>query len=208
MSVYIHPTALVDSDQIGDGTRIWAYAHILGGARIGRECNIGDHCFVEGGVAIGDCVTIKNGNMIWEGVTLEDGVFVGPHVFFTNDRYPRSQRYFGSLSRFRHKEGWLTPTRVRRGASLGAGAVVVPGVTIGEFALVAAGAVVTRDVPAYALVMGNPARQRGWVCRCGLPLRFDGHEAVCADCGERYREIPAEETSERVLLALSSVEAH
>jgi UDP-2-acetamido-3-amino-2,3-dideoxy-glucuronate N-acetyltransferase len=144
---------------------------------------------VEGGVSVGDYVTIKPGNMLWEGVTLEDGVFVGANVLFTNDRYPRSARYPAIHRPPPRKEDWLVPTLVRRGASLGAGAVVVPGVTIGEFALVAAGAVVTKDVPAYGLVKGNPARLGGWVCQCAHPLAVSNAVAVCAECGCRYQEV-------------------
>lgn len=186
--VFIHPTALVETENIGDGTRVWAYVHIMSGACIGENCNVGDHCFIEQGVIIGNQVTIKNGNMIWEGVTIEDGVFVGPHVFFTNDLYPRSQRSTHTHQRYATKDGWLVHTLVRRGASLGAGAIILGGVTVGEYALVAAGAVVTKDVPPHALVKGNPARQSGWVCQCGLPLRLEGGTAVCGECGLGFRE--------------------
>lgn len=148
--VFVHPTALVETDDIGEGTRVWAYAHLMVGAQVGKHCNIGDLCFIESGSRIGDGVTLKNGNMVWEGVTLEDGVFVGPHAFFTNDRYPRSARLREAQTEHNDRS-WLVPTYVGRGASLGAGAVILPGVTIGEYAMVGAGAVVTRDVPAHAL---------------------------------------------------------
>jgi acetyltransferase-like isoleucine patch superfamily enzyme len=154
-------------------------------ASIGANCNVGDHCFIESGAVVGDNVTIKNGNMIWEGVTLEDGVFVGPHAFFTNDLYPRSSRIPQAGERYRD-HGWLSPTLVRKGASIGAGAVILAGVTIGEFAMVGAGAVVTRDVSAYALVFGSPARVQGWVCQCGQPLAFREGTAVCGDCGLHF----------------------
>lgn len=183
--VFVHPHAMCETDQVGEGTRIWAYAHILKGAVIGTHCNIGDHCFVEGGAVIGSYVTIKNGNMIWEGVTLEDGVFVGPHVFFTNDLYPRSPRYPLTGQRY-HDKSWLTPTLVQHGASLGAAAVLIAGITVGSFALVGSGAVVTRDVPAHGLMLGNPATRVGWVCICGRPLVFNAGQATCS-CGEQFR---------------------
>ena len=180
-----HPSALVETDAIGEGTRIWAFAHVMAGATIGARCNIGDHCFVESGASIGDGCVVKNGNMLWEGVRLDDGVFVGPHVFFTNDRYPRSRELPEASSRYALKKNWLATTRVGRGASLGAGAVIVATVTIGEFAMVGAGAVVTADVPAHALVLGNPARPRGWICRCGRPLRWRASRARC-ECSLRW----------------------
>ncbi len=183
--VYVHPTALVESQQIGDGTRVWAFAHVMKDAAIGMACNIGDHCFVESGAHIGNYVTVKNGNMIWEGITLEDGVFVGPRVFFINDMYPRSARY-DVVNRRSHKDDWLVSTHVQEGASLGAAAVILGGVTIGAFAMVAAGAVVTSDVPPHALMRGTPARRHGWVCLCGLPLSIDtGSDARCA-CDKTY----------------------
>ena len=181
---YAHPTALVECDTIGENTRIWAFCHILEGAEIGMECNIGDHCFIEGGARIGNRVTIKNSNMLWDGITLEDGVFVGPHVFFTNDLYPRSPRLPEASYRY-HERGWHSSTLVRHGASLGAAAVILAGVTIGEYSMVGAGAIVTRDVPAYSLVIGNPARHAGWVCQCGLRLSFVNAYAAC-ECERRY----------------------
>ena len=183
MSSYliIHPTAICDSQDIGEGTRVWAFAHVLDGAVIGRECNIGDSVFVEGGARVGNHVTVKNHVMIWEGVTIADDVFVGPGVIFTNDRYPRSRHIPQAHQRYRHKKDWLSHTRVERGATIGAGAIILPGVTIGAFACVAAGAVVTRDVAAGRVVVGNPARDAGAVCVCGMPL----HGAVtCGVCGQ------------------------
>jgi len=187
-NVFVHPTAQVETVDVGEGTRIWAFAHVLPGAHVGKDCNIGDHCFIEGGARVGDNATVKNGNMLWEGVTLEEGVFVGPHVFFTNDLYPRSQRLPEVRNRYASKESWLVPTLVRRGASLGAGAVILAGVTVGELAMVAAGAVVTKDVPPHALVVGAPARARGWVCQCGRPLRFRHGDSTCQSCGAHFRE--------------------
>jgi len=184
---FIHPQALVETEEVGEHTRVWAFSHIMAGARIGKDCNIGEHCFIESGAIVGDDVTIKNGNMLWEGVTLEDGVFVGPHVFFTNDLYPRSARLPEARQRYRDKRNWLRTTLIKRGASLGAGAVILAGVTVGEYALVGAGACLTKDVPPYGLALGAPAEVRGWVCRCGQPLRFRGRAARCTECGRRFR---------------------
>jgi UDP-2-acetamido-3-amino-2,3-dideoxy-glucuronate N-acetyltransferase len=185
--VTVHPTALVETDRLGGGTRVWAFTHVASGATVGRDCNIGSHCYLESGVVVGDAVTIKNGNHLWAGVTLDDGVFVGPGVVFTNDRFPRSPRLGVTGSRYASPESWLVPTRVRRGATIGAGAVIVAGVTIGAFAFVAAAALVTSDVPAHALVMGRPARQVGWACLCARRLApsRDGKWA-CPECGRRY----------------------
>lgn len=150
---YRHPDSRVEAVDVGPRTRIWAFAHVLAGAKIGADCNICDHTFIEGGAIVGDRVTLKCGVQLWTGVTLEDDVFVGPNVTFTNDSFPRSRR---RPERFR-------ATRVRRGASIGANATILPGVTIGPSAMVGAGAVVTRDVPPYAIAFGNPARVTGYV---------------------------------------------
>ena len=148
-----HPTALVESPHIGRGTRVWANAHVLPRARIGRDCNICDGVFIENDVVVGDRVTIKCGVQLWDGITLEDDVFVGPNATFTNDPFPRSRRPPSEFSR----------TLVRKGASIGANATILPGLTVGVEALVGAGAVVTRDVPRNARVLGNPARIVGYV---------------------------------------------
>lgn len=143
----MHPQALVESDDIGAGTRIWAFAHVMSGARIGRDCNVCDHTYVEGGVVVGDRVTIKSGVYLWEGMVVEDDVFLGPHATFTNDRYPRS------------RQPWTCERiTIRNGATIGAGAVLLPGVEIGARAMVGAGAVVVRDVEPDVVVVGNPAR--------------------------------------------------
>jgi UDP-2-acetamido-3-amino-2,3-dideoxy-glucuronate N-acetyltransferase len=192
----IHPTALVETGEVGAGTSIWAFCHVMAGAVIGRDCNVGDHCYIEGGARVGDGVTIKNGCMLWEGVTIEDEAFVGPGVVFTNDLRPRSPRAAHARSRYAG-DGWLARTVVREGASIGAGAVILPGLSIGRHALVAAGAVVTRGVPDHGLVTGNPARLAGWACRCGATLAVDDGRAGCAACGAAY-EIVADALREAI----------
>jgi UDP-2-acetamido-3-amino-2,3-dideoxy-glucuronate N-acetyltransferase len=166
---YAHPTAEVSPDAtVGVGTRIWRQAHIREFAHIGEACNVGKGVYIDAHVRIGSHVKIQNHVSIFEGVRLEDGVFIGPHVCFTNDLAPRAITPDGRL---KGADDWeITPTLVKYGASIGAGAVIVCGITIGEFALVGAGAVVTKDVPAHALVFGNPARQHGYVCRCARRL--------------------------------------
>lgn len=149
---YIHPQGICGSSNVGDGTTIWAFTHVLPGAVIGRNVNLNDHVFVENDVIVGDRVTVKSGVQLWDGIRLQDDVFVGPNVTFTNDRLPRSKQY---------PESFLE-TVVEQKASIGGGAVILPGVRIGQSAMVGAGAVVTRDVPAYAIVVGNPARIIGY----------------------------------------------
>jgi len=146
---FCHPEAIVETGQVGAGTRIWAFAHVLEGARIGSDCNICDHVFIENEVVLGDRVTVKSGVQVWDGVTLEDDVFIGPNATFTNDPAPRSRQ--------RSSAPWPALT-VRRGASIGANATLLPGITVGQYAMVGAGAVVTRSVPPHAVVVGNPAR--------------------------------------------------
>lgn len=166
----IHPTAEVSPQaRVGPNTRVWHYAHIREDAEIGDECVIGRNVYVEDGVVIGNRVKLQNNVSVYRGVTLEDGVFVGPHATFTNDLYPRAINPDGTLKGL---DDWsVTATRVCRGAAIGAGAVIVCGTTIGPFALVGAGAVVARDVPAHGLVVGNPARLIGHVCACARRLR-------------------------------------
>ncbi len=153
MTSMIHPEALCETSSIGERTRVWAFAHILPGAAIGADCNICDHVFIENDVVIGDRVTVKCGVQIWDGLRIDDDVFIGPNATFTNDPFPRSNRHLSEYPR----------THIRRGASIGANATVLPGVTIGEHAMIGAGAVVTRSVPPNAIVRGNPARIVGYV---------------------------------------------
>lgn len=152
MNFFVHPQGICESRSVGDGTRVWAFAHVLPGAQIGSDCNICDHVFVENDVVVGDRVTIKCGVQLWDGIRLANDVFVGPNVTFSNDRFPRSKQYPDEFLR----------TVVAEGASLGAGAVILPGIRIGRNAMVGAGAVVTKDVPANAIVVGNPARITGY----------------------------------------------
>jgi acetyltransferase-like isoleucine patch superfamily enzyme len=168
---FIHPLALVeDGAVIGAGTRIWAFAHVLPGAVIGADCNICDHTFIEGKVRLGDRVTIKSGVYLWDGLVVEDEVFIGPCAAFTNDLRPRSKRY-----------PEVFPTTVLgQGCSIGANATILPGLHVGKWAMIGAGAVVTRDVPDQALMVGSPARQSGWVCRCGRRIvEVNGSDCRC-----------------------------
>ena len=174
--VFVHPNGLCESTEVGDGTRVWAFAHVLAGATVGRDCNICDGAFVEGGAVLGDNVTVKNNVLVFDGVTCENDVFLGPNAVFTNDLRPRAHRKLG-------RDGFV-PTLVREGASLGAGVVVVCGIAVGANSFAAAGSVLTRDVPAHAFVAGNPARQKGWVCRCAARL---DEGLRCPDCGTRHR---------------------
>ena len=180
----IHPNALVESEDIGEGTCIWAFAHVMKGVRIGKNSSIGDHAFLETGSIVGNNVTVKNQVCIWEGVEIQDDVFVGPRVTFTNDRFPRSPRMDQAKTRYASRDNWLCKTQVLRGCSIGAGVVICPGVELGMYSVVAAGAVVTKSVPPFALVMGNPARRVRDVCTCGEPLGGDWKSSTCARCGE------------------------
>jgi len=181
----IHPTAEVEEGaHIGDGTRIWHHAHVRSGASIGANCILGYGVYVDAGVHIGDNCKLQNRVSVYHGVTIEDGVFVGPHVAFTNDKHPRAIRADGSLST---DDDWtVSPTLVRAGASIGAGAVILPGVTLGRWCLVGAGAVVSRDVPDHGLVTGNPARLAGYACKCGHTLQPKGKAWVCGNCAATY----------------------
>ena len=173
---FVHPQALVETESVGEGTRIWAFAHVMKGSVVGRDCNICDHAFIESNVTIGNAVTIKNGVAVWDGVSLGDHVFVGPNAVFTNDLNPRAV-----VKKTREQ---LVATDVSEGATIGANATVVCGVRIGRYAFIGAGTVVIRDVPPHAMVVGNPARQIGFMCECGerLPASL-----VCA-CGRRFEQ--------------------
>jgi UDP-2-acetamido-3-amino-2,3-dideoxy-glucuronate N-acetyltransferase len=187
---YVHPTAVIDPGcEIGQGTRIWHFSHIMTDAKIGERCNLGQNVMIASGVVLGNNVKIQNNVSIYTGVALEDDVFCGPSMVFTNVINPRSH----VVRRHHYK-----PTLVKRGASLGANSTIICGTTIGRYAFVAAGAVVTHDVEDYALVVGVPARKVGWVCCCGVRLASGTGTKLCAECNRRYRvdkacvEIPAD----------------
>lgn len=180
---FVHASALCESQHIGSGTRIWAFSHVLDRARIGSRCNIGEHCYIESGANIGDRVVVKNGVQVWDGVTIDDEAFIGPAVCFTNDMTPRSRGLTQAMSRYSHPENWRLSTRIERGASIGAGAVILPGLTIGAYAMIGAGSVVNRDVPPHRLVAGNPARAIGWVCACGGRLTDN---LLCTICERSF----------------------
>ena len=175
MKYFKHKTALVGKKaKIGEKTRVWAFTNIQDGATIGAGCNICDGCFVESGVTIGNYVTLKNGVAVFQGITLEDDVFCGANCSFINDRYPRSHR----------EDAWaLEKTLIKKGVTIGTNATILCGITVGEYAVIGAGSVVTKDVAAYSIVLGNPAHLKGYACRCGRTLKED---LKCV-CGFKYR---------------------
>jgi UDP-2-acetamido-3-amino-2,3-dideoxy-glucuronate N-acetyltransferase len=175
---FVHESSYVDEPcVIGEGTKIWHFSHVMKNSRIGRGCNIGQNVVVSPDVVLGDNCKIQNNVSLYTGVILEDHVFCGPSMVFTNVVNPRSE----VVRKDEYKR-----TLVRRGASLGANCTIVCGVTIGQYAFVGAGTVVTKDIPDYAVVVGNPARRTGWMCRCGIKLRVDESDVACAVCGTRY----------------------
>lgn len=177
---FCHSTAVVESDAIGEGTKIWHFAHIRKGSKIGKNCNIGKSVYIDIDAEVGNNVKIQNFVSVYKGVTIEDDVFVGPSATFTNDLYPRA---------FSWDEDHVAPTCVGRGASIGANSTIVCGITIGEYAMIGAGSVVAKDVPAFALVYGNPAELKGCVCYCGRRLeKVRGEDSAktvfrCESCG-------------------------
>jgi acetyltransferase-like isoleucine patch superfamily enzyme len=184
---FVHEKGWCESSQIGEGTRVWAFSHIMSGAKIGNHCNVGEQVFIENKVVIGNHCTIKNGVAIWDEVTLQDGVFVGPNAVFTNDLRPRAFLKRGSQ--------FYLPTLLKEGCTLGANVTIVCGVTIGEFAMVGAGSVVTRDVAPFTLVAGNPAKEIGRICFCGERLNPRDY---CNFCQKLLSENSVPQTKARV----------
>lgn len=176
---FVHPTAICESENIGNNTRIWAFSHVLKDVSIGEDCNLCDYTFIENGAVIGNRVTIKNGISIWDGVTIEDDVFLGPNCVLTNDTYPRSK--------IRHPQ--FEKTLLKKGASIGANATILCGIVIGRYAMIAAGAVVTKDVPDFALMVGNPARFKYWISKIGEKLNFDSNSLASDSQGNKYKLI-------------------
>ena len=182
-SVYINSTAIIDEGvYLGSGTKVWHFVHIMKDAKIGKDCIIADYVYIGKGVTIGNTVKLENRTTVYEGVTIEDNVFVGPHVTFTNDPYPRSFS----------KDWKIQPTLVKEGSSIGARTVIVCGVTIGEYALIGAGSVITENIPAHALAYGNPARIRGFVCKCAIKLKKKEEKKnytcmMCPVCNKKYK---------------------
>ncbi len=172
----IHTLSDVHQTPIGQGTQVWQYSIVLPGASIGENCNINSHCLVENGATIGDRVTLKCGVYVWDGITIEDDVFVGPNVTFVNNPYPRSKKHLS-----------VHPTTLlKKGCSIGAGSTIMCNITIGEYALIGAGSMITRSIPNFALAYGNPAEIKGYVCKCGFKL---DENYICTDCGEDLSQI-------------------
>jgi UDP-2-acetamido-3-amino-2,3-dideoxy-glucuronate N-acetyltransferase len=178
---FIHPSAIVDEGaSIGKRTKIWHFCHIMPGAVIGADCTVGQNVFVDGGVRIGNGVKIQNNVSVYKGVFIEDDVFLGPSVVFTNVINPRS---------FIERKAEFRQTLIRRGATIGANTTIVCGLEVGEYAMIGAGSVITKNVPSFSLYYGNPARQKGWISKMGYPLQFAGSEATCPVNGECYQLI-------------------
>jgi len=177
---FIHPTAVVDEPvDIGEGTRIWHFSHVMSGATIGERCVIGQNVFIASGAFLGKNIKVQNNVSVFKGVVLEDDVFCGPSMVFTNVFNPRS---------FISRMNEIRQTRVKKGATIGANATIVCGNRIGQYALIGASSVVTKDVPDYALVYGNPGKVKGWVCQCAEEIKFRGGKSVCKACGKRYKK--------------------
>lgn len=178
---FVHPSSFIDDDvQIGEGTKIWHFCHIMSGARIGKNCKLGQSVFIDREVRIRNGVKIENNVSVYRGVTLEDYVFCGPSMVFTNVINPRSA-HPRNIKEYRK-------TLVKKGATIGANATIICGVSLGRSAFVGAGTVITKDIPDYALVYGNPAKLQGWMCECGEKLEFRNEQAKCNECGKEYKK--------------------
>jgi len=177
---FVHPTAIVEEPMaMGEGTKIWHFTHVMSGAKIGENCIIGQNVFIGSGVVLGNNIKVQNNVSIYDGVTLEDDVFCGPSMVFTNVFNPRS--FISRKKEFRK-------TLIKKGATIGANVTIVCGNTIGQYAFIGAGSVVTKDVPDYALVYGNPGKVKGWVCQCAEEITFRSRKAVCKACEKRYKK--------------------
>ena len=188
---FVHPNALVESSEIGAKTRIWAFAHVLKNVKIGDDCNLCDYVYVESGVTIGNRVTVKNGISLWEGLTIEDDVFLGPNCVFTNDMFPRSKAH--------HAE--FLKTLLKKGASVGANATILCGITLGRYCMIGAGAVVTKSVPDFACMVGNPAKRLYWISKTGERLDFSNVNGAMDSAGNKYKLLINENNEERVVEA-------
>jgi acetyltransferase-like isoleucine patch superfamily enzyme len=189
---FTHSAAICESTNIGEDTRIWAFVHVMKNAKIGKECNICDYCFIENDVKIGNRVTIKNGVSVWDGITIEDDVFLGPNCVLTNDIYPRSKMYHSENIR----------TLIKQGASIGANATILCGITLGRYCMIGAGAVVTKDVPDFALVVGNPVRFKYWIGKTGEKLIFDIDNFAFDSQGSKYKFTKGPEGSAGTVIEL------
>jgi len=173
---FIHPKSIVETKDIGEKTKIWAFVHILDKVKIGKNCNICDFCFIEENVIIGNNVTIKSGVYLWNGIIIEDNVFIGPNVVFTNDKKPRSKLYPNKYLK----------TVIKKGSSLGANSTILPGISIGIYSMIGAGSTVTRNVEDFTLVMGSPATFKSFICKCTKKFNFTKNLYTC-ECGEKFK---------------------
>lgn len=178
-AIFIHPSSIIDNGaEIGSGTRVWHFSHLMPSCKVGENCIIGQNVFIDNNVVIGNAVKIQNNVSVYNGVVIEDEVFIGPSVVFTNISNPRS---------FIERKQEFKNTIVKKGATIGANATLVCGIEIGEYAMIGAAAVISKDVPAYALMIGNPAKQSGWVSKAGYTLKFDNDIAICPGTGKKYQ---------------------
>lgn len=186
---FAHPNSIVETENIGANTRIWAFVVVQKNVKIGEDCNLGNGVYVENGVVIGDRVTIKNGISLWEGLKIEDDVFLGPHAVFTNDMIPRSKMHLGNF----------LSTEIKKGASVGANSTVLCGITLGKYCLTGAGSVVTKSVPDFAVVAGNPARFKYWISKNGEKLVFDKNGIAVDSLNNRYELVENKDSTKNIV---------